>query len=294
MLFRSASGRTAVALGDPIGPADDLRTMITCFREHCLRNDWRPAFYQTLPDHLELYKQFGFRAIKIGEEAIVDLTSFSLSGKAAGPLRTPLNKLRKLGHSVEFHQPPLRDSLIEELRPISQEWLQRMKGAEKKFSLGWFDPDYLRGTDVALVRTPDGRISAFANLLVGVRQDEVAIDLMRSRTELEPGTMDVLFTSLLQHYQQAGFRRFNLGLSALSGLGDSHQSPRLEKAMAALVDHLDRFYSFRGLHSYKAKFRPSWEPRYLIYPSLASLPDVVVALMRLDSGDRLLDYLRVG
>ncbi len=284
-------GRSAVVLGDPIGPADDLRRTISAFREHCFRNDWRPAFYQTLPNHLDLYRELGFRALKIGEEGIVDLAAFSLSGKAAAHLRTPINKLRKLGYRVEFHAPPLSDALIEELRPVSSAWLQRMKGAEKKFSLGWFDPGYLRGTEVAVVRTPDGMVSAFANLLVGVRPDEVAIDLMRSHHDLEPGTMDVLFSSLLLHYQQAGFKRFNLGLSALSGLGSSETSPRLEKAMAALADHLDRFYSFRGLHSYKAKFRPSWEPRYLIYPSLAALPDVILALMRLDSGDRLLDYL---
>ncbi len=195
---------------------------------------------------------------------------------------------------MEFHGPPVSEHLIEELRPISSEWLRRMKGAEKKFSLGWFDPDYLRRTEIALIRTPQGGISAFANLLVGVRPGEVAIDLMRSRTDLEPGTMDVLFTSLLQHYQEAGFGRFNLGLSALSGLGGSQESPRLEKAMAGLADHLDRFYGFRGLHTYKAKFQPSWEPRYLVYPSLTALPDVVLALVRLDSGDRLLDYVRLS
>jgi phosphatidylglycerol lysyltransferase len=105
--------------------------------------------------------------------------------------------------------------------------------------------------------------------------------------------MDVLFTSLLEHYQGLGYRRFNLGLSALSGLGEGQESPRLEKAMARLAGHLDRFYGFRGLHAYKAKFQPCWEPRYLIYPSLSALPDVILALMRLDAGDRLQDYVRL-
>lgn len=292
LIAYGARGRGAIALGDPVGPAGDLRAAIVAFRDQCLRNDWQPAFYQTLPDHLDLYQELGFRVLKIGEEGIVDLNAFSLKGKAAGPLRTPLNKLRKLGHSVTFHHPPVADGLIEELRPVSSEWLLRMKGAEKKFSLGWFDRDALRQADIAVIRTPQGEISAFASLVVGVRPGEVAIDLMRSRTLLEPGTMDVLFCSLLQHYQEAGFERFNLGLSALSGLGGSQPSPRLEKAVARLADHLDRFYSFRGLHTYKAKFQPSWEPRYLVYPSLAALPEVILALVRLDSGDRLLDYFR--
>jgi phosphatidylglycerol lysyltransferase len=32
----------------------------------------------------------------------------------------------------------------------------------------------------------------------------------------------------------------------------------------------------------------------LIYPSLTALPDIVVALVRADSGDRLLDYFKPG
>jgi phosphatidylglycerol lysyltransferase len=33
---------------------------------------------------------------------------------------------------------------------------------------------------------------------------------------------------------------------------------------------------------------------YLIYPREAALPDIVVALTRADSGDRLLDYFKPG
>ena len=46
------------------------------------------------------------------------------------------------------------------------------------------------------------------------------------------------------------------------------------------------------MHTFKEKFRPRWEPRYLVYPGLAALPEVVVALVRADSGDHLLDYLK--
>jgi len=290
MIAFAVQGRGAVALGDPIGPPEEQLAVIVAFLDHCRRNDWIPAFYQVMPNGLELYRSLGLHALKIGEEGVVDLRSFSLKGKAAAAFRTPLNKLRKLGHSIEFHAPPHADALIAELAPVSDEWLKRMHGSEKRFSMGWFNPTDLRSTDLALVRRADGQVSAFANLIVDVVAGEVMVDLMRSCNELEPGTMDALFVSMFLHYQNAGFDRFSLGLSALSGLRREGRSPRLEKSLEQLTRYLDRFYRFHGLHAYKAKFQPVWEPRYLVFPSYGALPDVLLALVRADAGDRLLPF----
>lgn len=71
-------------------------------------------------------------------------------------------------------------------------------------------------------------------------------------------------------------------------------SPRLEKVLNYLYNHLNRFYNFQGLHEYKDKFQPRWEPRYFVYPGASALPEVIVALIQADSGDRLLDYLKPG
>lgn len=53
-------GRGAIALGDPIGAPEDLKDAIIGYQAYCDRHDWYPAFYQTLPDNLDLYKYFGF------------------------------------------------------------------------------------------------------------------------------------------------------------------------------------------------------------------------------------------
>ena len=149
------------------------------FRSFCGKNDWIPAFYQTLPDLLPLYEHLGFSTLKIGEEAVVDLKGFSTSGKAAQDLRSARNKLSKLGYRIEFHQPPLPSFLVEELRLVSDAWLRLMKGSEKRFSVGWFDETYLRESLLALVRAPDGSIGAFANVLSPAPAQSAAIDLMR-------------------------------------------------------------------------------------------------------------------
>jgi len=285
-------GRGAIALGDPIGPGEDRQEVIIGFQHLCERNDWYPAFYQTLPNDLELYQSLGFQVIQIGEEAIVDLKAFTTKGKSGANFRNAMNKLTKIGYQAKFYQPPLDNELLQKLRVVSDEWLKTMQGAEKRFSLGWFDDDYLRECEIVTVETAAGRIEAFANVVPEYQLNEITIDLMRRRAEIEHGVMDFLFLSLFQHFQQQGYDSFNLGLSALSGVGVAEKSPRLEQALRYLYEHLNRFYNFQGLHTFKEKFRPRWEARYLVYPGLAALPDVIVALVRADSGDRLLDYIK--
>jgi phosphatidylglycerol lysyltransferase len=283
-------GRGAVALGDPIGPGEDRREAILGFRRFCDRNDWHPAFYQTLPDDLELYRSLGFRVLKIGEEAIVDLHRFTLEGKAGRNLRTAMNKFTRQGYRVQYYPPPISDDLLAELKAISDDWLDSVQGAEKKFSLGWFDPDYLRDCAIAVVEDAQGIPLAFANLISEYQLNEATIDLMRHRSGLERGVMDYLFTSLMQYSKAQGYDSFNLGLVVLAGVGEDPTAPPLEKGMHYLYEHLNQFYNVQGLRTYKEKFQPQWEPRYFVYPRLADLPAVVVALVRADSGDRLQDY----
>jgi phosphatidylglycerol lysyltransferase len=287
-------GQGAIALGDPIGLPEDRREVILGFRQLCQLNDWYPAFYQTLPDDLELYQSLGFRILKIGEEAIVDLKAFTTKGKAGKNLRNALNRFLKSGYKVEFYQPPISKQLLSKLKVVSDEWLKMMRGSEKKFSLGWFDENYLKECEIAAVHTETEEITAFVNIIPEYQINEITIDLMRRRMQVEHGTMDFLFISMFQHFKERGYDSFNLGLSALSGVGQSHESPRLEKSLRYLYEHLNRFYNFEGLHSFKKKFQPRWEPRYLVYPGATALPEVIVALIRADSGDRILDYLKPG
>ncbi|MEA5549991.1 phosphatidylglycerol lysyltransferase domain-containing protein [Anabaena cylindrica UHCC 0172] len=287
-------GRGAIALGDPIGSIEDRPEVIVGFQQFCQRNDWYPAFYQTLPDELDIYISLGFRILKIGEEAIVDLKNFTLQGKAGKNFRPSINRLTKLGYQVSFYQPPITHELLHQLKPVSDEWLKMAQGSEKRFSLGWFDEAYLRDCEIAVVHNSTGNVVAFTNVLPEYQLNEITIDMMRHRSDIENGMMDFLFISLLQHFKEAGYDTFNFGLSALAGVGENLESRRLEKVLHYLYEHLNGFYNFQGLHAYKDKFHPTWEPRYLVYHSLAALPDIVVALIRADSGDRLLDYFKPG
>jgi phosphatidylglycerol lysyltransferase len=285
-------GRTAVALGDPVGPDNDLLPSIQAFTDLCQHNDWLPVFYQTLPQTLDAYKEAGFDALSVGNEGIVNLDTFTLEGKESKSFRAAVNKLTKSGHKFILHQPPIPGDLLEELRLISDEWLTLMHGSEKRFSLGWFDDDYIRSSPIAAVYMPEGWISAFANIVTVYQLNEATIDLMRRRREIENGSMEFLFVSLFQWARSEGYQTFNLGLSALAGVGEQIDDPVIERVMHFIYEHINQFYNFKGLHAFKEKFRPEWSPRYLIYPGSVNLAQAWLAVVRANSGsDNLLTEL---
>jgi len=279
------TGRVAVTLGDPVGPAEDLLPSIRAFAALCQRNDWLPVFYQTQPETLEVYAAAGFDPLCVGHEGIVDLKAFTLEGKEGKALRSPVNKIKNAGYQFIIHEPPIPDELLEQLRAISDEWLTMMHGSEKRFSLGWFEDGYIRNSTIAAVHAHEGWITAFANFVPEYQRNEITIDLMRRRREVEHGTMEFLFVSMFQWAKERGYDSFNLGLSALSGVGEKPDDPAIEKIMHFVYEHVNQFYNFKGLHNFKEKFHPDWSPRYLIYPGPANLAQAWLAVTQANSGE---------
>lgn len=287
----AAYNGAGIALGDPIGPVTDVPQAIAGFKAFCARNDWAPAFYQTQPDYLEYYKTFGFKSLGIGSDAIVSLAGFTLSGNTNKGLRSAYNRLVRLGYRAVVLRPPLNQLQLAELRAISDVWLKRVHGVERRFSLGWFDEAYLQSGPVMVVHDPDDHPVAFANIVREYQRNEVTIDLMRYFPG-EHGLIDFMFVSLFEWAAREGYTSFNLGLSALSGVGEHPEDPNIERAMHYIFEHISQFYNFKGLHAFKAKFHPTWAPRYLVYPNATALPAIALGLNRASSGGNIFrDYL---
>lgn len=268
----------AVALGDPVGPEEEIEPTVRGFLDLCRENDWGLGFHQTLPDFLPLYTQLGFRKLKIGDDAVVDLKSFSLEGKAKKHLRHYVNQQEKAGAQIREYRPPLPDEVLTQLREVSDEWLEVPGRRERGFTLGQFDAEYVRGTPVYAVAGTDGRLLAFVNIIPSFVKGEATIDLMRRRNEAPPGVMDYLFVKLFCTCRQQGFERFNLGMAPMAGFQEREEATPEERAIHYFFQHLNFLFSYRGLRLYKAKFATSWEPRFVVYQSPLDLPRLAMAL----------------
>ena len=97
--------------------------------------------------------------------------------------------------------------------------------------------------------------------------------------------MDVVLIHLMLWGQAAGLPLVQPGDGAALRAGDRPPSPPVWTQLGSFVyRHGDRFYNFQGLRSYKEKFDPVWEPRYLAYPGGLSLPRILADATALIAG----------
>jgi phosphatidylglycerol lysyltransferase len=256
-------GRSWIALGDPVGPAAEVPELIWRFRELCDRAGGRPAFYQVSGETLPYYLDVGLTPIKVGEEARVNLIQFSLDQPGRKDLRYSVRRAEREGLTFEVVPRAETTALLEELKPISDAWLETRNAAEKRFSVGAFDPAYLNEFDIAVVRV-NGRVTAFTNIWKALNGRRAAVDVMRFDPGASPYTMEFLFAKLMLWAKDQGFEWLGLGMAPLSGLAGRELAPIWQRLGALVFQAGERFYNFRGLRLFKDKFKPMWEPRYLV------------------------------
>jgi hypothetical protein len=271
-------GRTALALGDPIGPPEIVQPAARDFVAFCDRQDWIPAFYQV--DEAAPYRSLGLTLIPIGAEALLQPATFGLAGRKRADLRYAVHRCQKEG--VRFVFAPGPQVLVEhaeQLQGVSGRWLQSHRSPELGYSLGTLatlsDPDIV----VGLAFAADGRLEAFVSWLPVPMRRAWTLDLMRRRPDSTYGVTEALIVRSIEEARNRGIAEVSLGMTPRV-IASQNASHRLERAWRAMYWGLDRFQRSQTLHRFKEKFGPRWEDCYLVVPSMSTLPEVMVALVR--------------
>lgn len=275
-------GDVALVLGDPTGPADALPAMIDEFLGRCETAGWTPCFYAVTPPALDLFTRRGMATIQVGEDAIVPLATLEFKGKRWQDVRSAINKANREGVRFAWFDQATGDRAIrDQLWDISNAWLAEKGLPEMGFTLGQLtdppDPDVR--TAVALDAT--GRVHAFVTWLPVYAERGWVIDLMRRRPDAVRGVMEFLIAESATSFRADGDRMFSLAAAPLAHVerpGEDVTS--LQRGLDVVAERLEPFYHFAPLFEFKRKFDPAWSPIYVVYPNLASLPKVSVAIVR--------------
>lgn len=286
----------AVALADPICDPEIRRELIHSFSRFCRRQDWVPIFYCLQVKHRALYDEQGLVTFKVGEDARLTTEEFNLQGGKFQNLRTAGNRARKENMTFTWYEAkPTPDHGIEaQLKVISDNWLRAKHGGEMSFDLGRFDLEDIRRHGAGIVRNSEGRVEAFATWRPYAQDKGRTLDLMRGSPEARTGgLMDFLILESIEHFRKLdGITEISLGNAPLADVRNEAdgEPSRQERATRFLFENFDKFYGYKSLFSFKQKYHPDWQGRYLAYPPGVSLPMIGLAIagVHLPSGFRAL------
>lgn len=282
MVMVARGGSSLIAMGPPVGKRGAWRTALAAFRTEAERLALRPVVYAAPPELLPDLLDLNFRVEKIGENAMIDLEGFSLTGSARQKIRSARRRfVEREGAVFEMLMPPHDQTPWAEVRAVSDAWLAGQGGKEKSFSLGAYDEAYLARSPIAVARL-HGRIIAFANIWLTADSKRGAVDLMRHDPEHAlGGLMDFLLTEILLWAQAHGLKTFDLGMAPLAGLAEEKYATLFARIGRLVHERGEAFYGFQGLRAFKDKFDPRWEPRYLAAVGSWSLPLVLAEVAML-------------
>lgn len=252
-------GRWAVTPGDVVAPAPLLDTALTEYLDVLGERRLRPLFMAVADP--EPYRARGLDVSELADEAVLDLTTFSLAGSKRANIRHSVTSARRAGLTIAAYAPWMDEQIAE----ISRQWLATKRGGELGFTLSRHEdvPAQLAAGAAELwtVLDGDGRVQAWCTWRPYLAGRARVIDIMRRRTDAPNPSMDLLIAGTLEHFRDSGLAQASLA-----------SVPREHGSLA------ERVYPTRSLRAYKQKFDPTWQPRWLAVPSAWRRPLALAAI----------------
>jgi len=273
----------AVVGGDPVGEPDAFPDAVDEFVQMCDRAGWRAAVLAVREDIAPLWRRHGLRTIGIGDEVLLDVEAFTLSGRAMRNVRQAVTRTWHAGvTTIVVREGDLDATLRAELTSLSARW--RGRARERGFSM--ILDGLLTGThpDCVLViaRDADGELVGFQRY--APCGNALSLDSMRRDRSGLNGLNERMIVDLVTYARAHGVRTLSLNFAAFRALLDKEDRNVLELAGYQALHLLDPFIRLESLYRFNAKFRPDFLPRGVAFPSWASVPVVAAAMVGMEFG----------
>ncbi|MET9955020.1 phosphatidylglycerol lysyltransferase domain-containing protein [Streptomyces sp. NPDC006339] len=292
--YRVVSG-VMLASGDPIGDVEAWPGAIERFMDEAKAHSWTPAVMGCSETGGHVWtRETGLDALELGDEAIVDVADFSLTGRAMRNVRQMVKRIERNGYTTKVRRvADLSDGELERIRRAADDW--RGTDTERGFSMALGrigDP----GDGEAVIATahkeddPDtpGADSPYGDLKAIIHfvpwgPDGMSLELMRRDRAADPGMNELLIVAALQNAPRLGIKHVSLNFAmfrAALARGEKIGAGPVLRLWRGLLVFLSRWFQIESLYKFNAKFQPRWEPRFVVYRKSRDLPRIGFAAMQ--------------
>lgn len=274
-------GGVAVVAGDPIGPAGEHRGLLDSFLEYAHSRGWRVAVLGASAEHLSLYRAGGLRSLYHGDEAVVDVASFSLEGRQIRKVRQSCHRLENAGYSARVVRPSELDGVLrDEFEAIARAW--RGTAPARGFTMA-LDALFRLGDEEAIFvvgNGPDGRPRGFLHFAVIPVGSALSLSSMPRLPDTPNGFNEWLIVRTIEWAQNAGLERVSLNFTPFASLlAPAAELGLLQRAGRRGLLTLKGHFQLDNLLQFNRKFFPSWNPRFVVYENPLDLPRVGIAAL---------------
>jgi lysylphosphatidylglycerol synthetase-like protein (DUF2156 family) len=270
----------ALVGGDPVGARAAADAAIASFLETCVHNGWRPAVMGASTSIGDRWRARGVRRrVVIGDEAVLDVTAFSLTSRAMRNVRQAVRRTHNAGVTVHIGQ--LRPAQVACLEPVLRDWLGGRH--ERGFSMNLDGllvprPDCL----VAVAYDRAGIAQGFARFAIFSAGRGLTLDVAPRRHDAPNGVVERLIVDVVEYGRACGCAEVSLNFAGFRAMYvRSGPSARVVTGLAHL---LDRWIELVPLYRFTAKFHPRWRPRAVLLRSWLDVVRVGVVALRAELG----------
>jgi lysylphosphatidylglycerol synthetase-like protein (DUF2156 family) len=288
-------GDVALLGGDPVAAPTSMKPLIRYALDVFAANGMKMCVVGASTNAMHAYRDAGMRALKIGEEAVIDLPSFD-AGSLAKRVRRAARSIASQGIQIQIGAMATLDpELVAQCDAVSRSWLDAHGGVEQGFSMtsGPLPSRDDRDHQLVLAVAPGeegaaSRLLGFLTLAPVPVSRGLSLDHMRRVVDAPNGLMEALIIRAAEHFRDAGCTALSLNFAALSDKEcPEGESPAIRAARAALFEGA-RHLPLLSLYRFNKKFGPVWSCRYWMYSSPVSLASAAYATVRLEVAGRML------
>jgi lysyl-tRNA synthetase class 2 len=283
--YRVVSG-VMLASGDPIGDPEAWPGAIAPFLDEAARHAWAPAVMGCSELGAEVWCREGnLTALELGDEAIVNVADFSLSGRPMRNVRQMVNRVAKHGYVAQVRR--VRDIPRAELDAIvkaAASW--RGSQTERGFSMALGRLAAIGDEDCVLATaTEDGVLRAVLHL-VPWGSDGLSLDLMRRDKAAQPGLNDFLIAETIKAAPGLGVKRLSLNFAMFRAAlerGERIGAGPVLRAWRSVLIFMSKWFQIESLYKFNAKFCPLWQPRFFVFPGTKDAPRIALAALEAEA-----------
>ncbi|WP_438302853.1 phosphatidylglycerol lysyltransferase domain-containing protein [Streptomyces sp. HUAS TT11] len=273
-------GGVTLASGDPIGDPEAWPGAIDAWLEEARRHAWTPAVMGAGEEAGTIYARHGLDALELGDEAIVEVADFSLEGRAMRVVRQAHNRVGRAGYTVRIRRHgDIPESEMTTLIEKADQW--RDGGGERGFSmaLGRLGDHADDGCVMLECRDSAGEPRALLSF-VPWGERGLSLDLMRRDRRCENGLMEFMVIELLLRARELGLERVSLNFAMFRAVferGSRLGAGPVLRLWRSVLTFFSRWWQIESLYRANAKYRPVWEPRFLLFEKSADIPRIGIA-----------------